>query len=139
MISKSKVQSPKSKDQKPMKNILITGGAGFIGSHLVDRMLASNDWKITVVDDLNDFYKPAIKRENVRHHLANPRYKLAEVDIRERPALDHIFRETSFDCIVHLAARAGVRPSLFPTQLLTQTNIHGKLKLLEVANAHYVQ
>src|SRR5258707_11205228 len=122
-----------------MRNILITGGAGFIGSHLVDRLLPSNDWKITVVDDFNDFYEPAIKRENVRHHLANPRYKLAEVDIRERPALDHIFRETSFDCIVHLAARAGVRPSLSQPQLYAETNINGTLNLLELARAHDVK
>src|SRR5258705_4596974 len=115
MISKSKVQSPKSKVQKPMKNILITGGAGFIGSHLVDRLLPSNDWKITVVDDFNDFYETAIKRENIRHHLANPRYKLAGADIRQRAALDHIFRATSFDCIVHLAARSPARTS--PVQL----------------------
>ena len=122
-----------------MRDILITGGAGFIGSHLVDRLLPSNDWKITVVDDFNDFYEPAIKRENVRHHLANPRYKLAEVDIRERPALDHIFRETSFDCIVHLAARAGVRPSLSQPQLYAETNINGTLNLLELARANDVK
>src|SRR5258705_4175711 len=122
-----------------MRNILITGGAGFIGSHLVDRLLASSDWKIRVVDDFNDFSEPAIKRENVCHPLANPRYKLAEVDIREGPALDHIFRETSFDCIVHLAARAGVRPSLSQPQLYAETNINGTLNLLELARANDVK
>jgi len=70
-----------------MKNVLITGGAGFIGSHLVDHLLAENGLRVTVVDDFNDFYDPAIKRENVRAWLANPNFKLVEADIRNQSAI----------------------------------------------------
>ena len=116
-----------------MRNILITGGAGFIGSHLVDRLLKENDWRISVVDDFNDFYAPAIKRENVRRHESNANYRLFEADIRDRNALGKVFEENSFDCIVHLAARAGVRPSLEQPLLYAETNIDGTLNLLELA------
>jgi len=122
-----------------MKNILITGGAGFVGSHLVDRLLAEGGWQITVVDDFNDFYDPAIKRENVRARLSNPDYRLIETDIRNHPALAQALDETTFDCIVHLAARAGVRPSLKEPRLYVETNINGTLNLLELARAHGVK
>jgi UDP-glucuronate 4-epimerase len=119
-----------------MKNILITGGAGFIGSHLVDLLLDEGDWRISVVDDFNDFYDPAIKRSNVKPLLDNPNYRLFEADIRDKPALEKIFVETSFTTIVHLAARAGVRPSLEQPLLYTETNINGTMNLLELARAH---
>lgn len=115
------------------KNLLITGGAGFIGSHLVDRLLAGYVEHITVVDDFNDFYNPEIKRANIRQHLEDPRYRLVEVDIRDRDALDYALAEKQFDCIVHLAARAGVRPSLDQPQLYNETNVTGTLNLLEFA------
>ena len=116
-----------------MKNILVTGGAGFIGSHLVDRLLAENLWRVTVVDDFNDFYAPAVKRANVREHLKHEAYRLVEADIRNLSALESVFNETTFDCIVHLAARAGVRPSLREPLLYAETNINGTLNLLELA------
>lgn len=119
-----------------MKNLLVTGGAGFIGSHLVDRLLATDVERITVVDDFNDFYEPSIKRENIREHLEDLRYHIAEVDIRDRAALEGVFATNSFDCVVHLAARAGVRPSLSEPQLYSDTNINGTLNLLELAR-HY--
>ena len=123
-----------------MKNILVTGGAGFIGSHLVDRLLAEGDWRVTVVDDFNDFYAPEIKRENVRAHQQHrTSYRLYEADIRDRARLEEIFKEEKFDCIVHLAARAGVRPSLAEPLLYTETNINGTLNLLELARAHGVK
>jgi UDP-glucuronate 4-epimerase len=116
-----------------MKNILITGGAGFIGSHLVDHLIAEGDWQVTVVDDFNDFYEPGLKRENVRAHLGNPQFRLWEVDIRDQSTLRRVFEETAFGCIVHLAARAGVRPSLTQPQLYAETNVNGTLNLLELA------
>ena len=118
-----------------MVNILVTGGAGFIGSHLVDRFLATEDNVITVVDDFNDFYSTDIKRSNVATHLSNDRYTLVEADIRDRRALDQLFQKQQFDCIVHLAARAGVRPSLSEPELYAETNINGTLNLLELARA----
>ena len=121
------------------KNILITGGAGFIGSNLVDRLLDEGDWQITVVDDFNDFYDPAIKRENIRVHLRHLAYELHEADIRDLSRLRRIFAGRRFDCIVHLAARAGVRPSLTQPLLYAETNINGTLNLLELARTHNVK
>jgi len=122
-----------------MKNFLITGGAGFIGSHLVDRLLATDVTHITVVDDFNDFYDPSIKHDNIKSHLKDPRYSIHEVDIRDRAALEQQFKENNFDCVVHLAARAGVRPSLSEPQLYTETNINGSLNLLELARQHNIK
>src|SRR5437762_7939653 len=122
-----------------MKSILITGGAGFIGSHLVDRLLAEGGWRIAVVDDFNDFYDPAIKRENISAPLANPDFKLVAADLRDREALAQVFSEANFDCIVHLAARAGVRPSLKEPRLYVETNINGTLNLLELARSNGVK
>jgi UDP-glucuronate 4-epimerase len=122
-----------------MKNLLITGGAGFIGSHLVDRLLATDVERITVVDDFNDFYNPSIKRDNIREHLKDPRYSIHEIDIRNRAALEQVFNDSNFDCVVHLAARAGVRPSLSEPQLYTETNINGTVNLLELARQHDIK
>jgi UDP-glucuronate 4-epimerase len=122
-----------------MKNFLVTGGAGFIGSHLVDRLLSTDVARVTVVDDFNDFYDPSIKRENIREHLRDPRYSIHEVDIRDRSALEQLCQKTNFDCIVHLAARAGVRPSLSEPQLYNETNINGTLNLLELARQHNIK
>ena len=114
------------------KRILVTGGAGFIGSHLVDRLLAEGVWDITVVDDLNDFYAPDIKRRNIAEHLENPNYRLIECDIRDAAKLRTAF-DGGYDVIVHLAARAGVRPSLLEPVLYAETNINGTVNLLELA------
>ena len=124
---------------QPSKRFLITGGAGFIGSHLVDRLLATNAEHITVVDDFNDFYNPDIKRDNIRDHLKDSRYQLLEADIRHRATLEQAFATHAFDCIVHLAARAGVRPSLTQPQLYNETNINGTLNLLEFARQHNIK
>lgn len=122
-----------------MKNILVTGGAGFIGSHLVDQLLAENSWKVTVVDDFNDFYSPEIKRNNIVHHQGNENFKLFETDIRDAAVLERIFARTKFDVIVHLAARAGVRPSLSEPKLYTETNVNGTVNLLELARQHDIK
>ena len=115
------------------KNILVTGGAGFIGSHLVDHLLSEGVWNVTVVDDLNDFYSPELKRLNIAVHKDDTRYRFVRCDIREADDLKHVFDEGDFDVIVHLAARAGVRPSLLEPKLYVETNINGTMNLLELA------
>jgi UDP-glucuronate 4-epimerase len=116
-----------------MKKLLITGGAGFIGSHFVDRLLTTDVERIEVIDDFNDFYDPSIKHANIREHINDPRYHISEIDIRDRAALEPLFQRNNFDCVVHLAARAGVRPSLAEPQLYSETNINGTVNLLELA------
>lgn len=115
------------------KQILITGGAGFIGSHLVDKLLAEDAWQVTVLDNFNKFYAPEIKRANVAAHRDNSDFRLYEADICCAETLHEIFEENRFDAIVHLAAWAGVRPSLLNPKLYTEVNVNGTLNLLELA------
>ncbi|MFL6283174.1 MAG: GDP-mannose 4,6-dehydratase [Pyrinomonadaceae bacterium] len=122
-----------------MRNVLVTGGAGFIGSHLVGRLLAEGAWRVSVVDDFNDFYDPEVKRRNVGPYAGRDDFTLREADIRDRAALGEVFKRTRFDCVVHLAARAGVRPSLTEPLLYAETNINGTLNLLELAREHDVR
>jgi UDP-glucuronate 4-epimerase len=116
-------------------HILITGGAGFIGSHLTRRLMQRGD-RITVLDDFNDFYDPARKRANVAPFSTNSDYRLVEGDIRDENLVAGLFRDSSFDAVIHLAARAGVRPSLQEPILYEDTNCIGTLRLLEAARAH---
>lgn len=116
-----------------MKNILVTGGAGFIGSHLVRRLLDEGGWNITVVDNFCNFYDPACKRENIRDCASKGHFALHENDIRDLDVLKQIFSEGNFDVIVHLAARAGVRPSLEIPHEYVETNVCGTVNLLELA------
>lgn len=112
---------------------MVTGGAGFIGSHLVEGLLAEGIWRVVVVDDFNDFYSPEIKRQNLARVAEDQDFKLHETDIRDASGLRQIFTENSFECIAHLAGRAGVRPSLLEPELYAETNINGTLNLLELA------
>lgn len=121
-----------------MKNILVTGGAGFIGSHLVDRLLSDGGARVTVVDNFNDFYDPSIKRANIATHLSRDEFELIEADIADSQAMSSLFAGARFDCVVHLAARAGVRPSLEDPLLYEQTNVRGTLTLLEGARRNRV-
>lgn len=121
-----------------MRNILVTGGAGFIGSHLVDRLLAESEWQITTVDDFNDFYSPEIKHRNIAEHVTSRNYRIIDADIRDWRTMEALFTQYHFDIIVHLAARAGVRPSLAEPRLYVETNVNGTLNLLELARTHHV-
>ena len=116
-------------------NLLVTGGAGFIGSHLSRRRLARGD-RVVVLDDFNDFYDPQLKRENVAPFAGNPLFRLVEGDIRDRDLVFRTFSEERFDAVLHLAARAGVRPSLSQPVLYEEVNCVGTLHLLEAAVAH---
>ena len=114
-----------------MKHALVTGGAGFIGSHLVDRLLAEG-WRVTVVDNFDPFYKVEVKRANIAPHLDYATYSLVEQDIRDLDALRERLRG-EYDVIVHLAAKAGVRPSIHYPIEYQQVNVQGTQNLLEFA------
>lgn len=121
-----------------MKTYLITGGAGFIGSTLADRLLLDGN-QVVVVDNFNDYYDVSIKERNVAPHLANSNYKLYRVDICDWAALEKVFKENHIDGIVHLAARAGVRPSIEDPILYQQTNNLGTNYILELAKKYGVK
>lgn len=120
---------------KKHRSALITGGAGFIGSHLADRLLEEG-WKVTVVDSFDPYYDPAVKRANVAPHRAHPRYRLEELDIRNLKALKQVFTSSSFDVVVHLAAKAGVRASIRKPISCQEVNVTGTHNLLELAKEH---
>lgn len=115
--------------------ILVTGGAGFIGSHTVERLLADGHQAV-VIDEFNDYYDPAIKRENIR--TVRDRITLIEGDIRNPADVERAFA-TGPDAVIHLAARAGVRPSIEAPELYIDTNIKGTFHLLEAAKRHAVR
>jgi UDP-glucuronate 4-epimerase len=110
--------------------ILVTGGAGFIGSHLVEKLLATGH-EVSILDDFNDFYDPQIKRLNVQAVAGV--VPIHQVDLRDAGALNRLFHREKFGAIAHLAARAGVRPSIDQPQLYYDTNVCGTLHLLEAA------
>jgi UDP-glucuronate 4-epimerase len=115
---------------------LVTGGAGFIGSHLVEKLLAEGH-EVAILDDFNDYYDPAIKRANlsgVADFVA-----VHQVDLRDGRAVAELFRREKFELVAHLAARAGVRPSIAQPQLYYDTNVTGTLHLLEAARQTGVQ
>ena len=112
--------------------VLVTGGAGFIGSHLVERLLAAGHG-VSVVDDFHPFYDPAVKRANLASAARHEGFRLVEGDVADLDGLERAFADEKIDVIVHLAARAGVRPSLSEPQLYTETNINGTVNLLELA------
>jgi UDP-glucuronate 4-epimerase len=116
-------------------HVLLTGGAGFIGSHLTRRLLGRGD-RVTVLDDFNDFYDPARKRRNIAPFEGRDGYELVEGDIRDGALVDRLFADRRFDSVVHLAARAGVRPSLAEPILYEDVNCIGTLRLLEAARRH---
>ena len=113
---------------------LITGAAGFIGSHLSERLLADG-WAVVGVDNFDDFYDPQIKRRNISDCLKNKNFQLIEADIRDGEAMEKVAGE-DVQIIVHLAAMAGVRPSIAQPLLYADVNINGTMLLLELAKKH---
>ena len=113
-----------------MKTYLITGGAGFIGSSLADDLLEKNN-RVVVIDNFCDFYDPQIKENNIKNALKNDNYKLYRGDIRDKELLNKIFSENNIDIVVHLAAMAGVRPSIENPVLYQEVNCLGTQNILE--------
>ncbi|PYK13400.1 MAG: epimerase [Verrucomicrobia bacterium] len=112
--------------------ILVTGGAGFIGSHLVEHLLVAGH-NVAILDDFNDFYDPQIKQTNIAG--LDKDVTVHRVDLRDGAAVRSLFQREKFDVIAHLAARAGVRPSIQQPQLYYEANLLGTLHLLEAARA----
>jgi UDP-glucuronate 4-epimerase len=119
-----------------MPHALVTGGAGFIGSHLVDSLLASG-WRVTTVDNFDPFYSRHVKLENMQQHLQHPRFRLVELDICDLHTLQDRLDER-YDCVVHLAAKAGVRPSIEAPAEYQRTNVVGTQNVLELARLRSV-
>ena len=120
-------------------NVLVTGGAGFIGSHVCERLLRDGH-RVWAFDDLNDFYDPQVKRRNLREiqALAKP-FEFFQGDLTHRAALDELFSSVKFDQVIHLAARAGVRPSLEQPALYQRVNVEGTVNVLEAARQNGVK
>jgi UDP-glucuronate 4-epimerase len=114
-----------------MKKILLTGGAGFIGSHVAEALLAQGAF-VCAYDSFDPYYPRELKEQNIRDSARNPLFNLVEADIRDQGMLAEIIRAHSFDAVVHLAARAGVRPSLEQPQLYAQVNIDATVSLFEL-------
>jgi UDP-glucuronate 4-epimerase len=120
-------------------NFLVTGGAGFIGSHVCERLLRDGH-SVCAFDDLNDFYAPALKQANLRslQSLALP-FTFVHGDLTDGAAVEDVFASAQFDQVIHLAARAGVRPSLQQPALYQRVNVEGTVNLLEAARARNVR
>src|ERR1041385_2287857 len=114
-------------------NFLVTGGARFIGSNLCERLLQAGH-AVWAFDDLNSFYDPALKLRNLREvQSAGKRFTFVKGDVADRAAVDQVFQHSTFDQVIHLAARAGVRPSLEQPALYQRVNVEGTVNLLEAA------
>jgi UDP-glucuronate 4-epimerase len=116
--------------------ILVTGGAGFIGSHLVEKLLATGH-EVTILDDFNDFYDPQIKHANIAGFAKD--VAIHHIDLRDGASVRNVFQREKFETIAHLAARAGVRPSIEHPQLYCDTNVSGTLHLLDAARVTGVE
>ena len=114
------------------KRILLTGGAGFIGSHVAEALLRRGT-KLSIVDNLDDFYAPSRKRLNLQEILNTGSYDFFEADVRDMETLRKIAERVQPEIVIHLAARAGVRPSIAQPALYESVNVAGTVNLLEIA------
>ena len=119
-------------------NILITGGAGFIGSHLSNALILSGH-NISIIDNFDPFYSREIKEYNLKDILASKKAHLFEGDIRDKEVLKNIFNTQKIDLVVHLAAKAGVRPSIDNPEEYYDVNVNGTLNLLQAMKDHGVK
>jgi UDP-glucuronate 4-epimerase len=118
---------------KQALNFLVTGGAGFIGSHVCERLLEDGH-AVWALDDLNGFYDPSLKRRNLAEIQARHKpFVFTQGDVADRPCVQRVLREVQFDQVIHLAARAGVRPSLKDPALYQRVNVEGTANILEAA------
>jgi len=117
-------------------NILVTGAAGFIGSHLCERLVQTH--QVIGLDNFCDFYDPAIKRENISQLIPQKNFQLIETDIRDENSLNELFSRNKIDLVMHLAAMAGVRPSIEDPKLYNEVNITGTVNLLEECKKHEI-
>jgi UDP-glucuronate 4-epimerase len=118
--------------------VLVTGGAGFIGSHLIEKLLSENK-NIICFDNFNNYYEPKIKLSNIAGCMGNPNFVLIEGDIRDTDSLNSLFKTHNITEVVHLAARAGVRPSLEHPMLYQDVNVKGTINLLEIVRIYGVR
>jgi len=126
---------------KGRKTVLVTGGAGFIGSHTADHLLTRGD-SVVVIDELNDYYSTTLKRANIAHNLTKhgpSNFKFVEGDICDEELVERIFKEEGITHVCHLAARAGVRPSIDDPQIYVHSNVRGTTNLLATAAKYKVQ
>ncbi|MBI4779114.1 NAD-dependent epimerase/dehydratase family protein [Candidatus Falkowbacteria bacterium] len=121
-----------------MRKILITGGAGFIGAHTAKKLIEEK-YEIVIIDNLNDYYDPKLKKDRLKIFLGGLKFKFYKADISNYKQLEKIFVKHKFDCICHLAAQAGVRYSLTNPWLYEKTNIAGTLNLLELAKINKIK
>lgn len=121
-----------------MSKILVTGGAGFIGSHLCDRLLKDGHF-VLCADHLSDYYDPLIKLNNIQYNFSNSNFKFLVKNVKEKNKFDTIFNEYKFDIVVHLAARAGVRASIEQVLEFRDTNISATVNLLELSKKYEVK
>ncbi len=119
-------------------NILITGGAGFIGSHVCEKLIDLGQ-KVICMDDFNDFYNPKIKENNITSLVNNNNFELHREDICNFSKIDEIFSHNKIDIVIHLAARAGVRPSINLPHLYEKTNILGTINILEACKKYKIK
>lgn len=118
-------------EKQETSSILVTGGAGFIGSHLAERLLRTTNARLTLVDNFDDFYDPAVKRANLAALREDPRVEVVEADILDGARLDEVVAARRVDAVVHLAAKAGVRPSIEDPIAYQRVNVEGTYRVLE--------
>ena len=121
-----------------MKTYFITGGAGFIGSSLSEQLIKKGN-KVVAIDNFCDFYNPKIKENNIKELQKNPNFKIYKKDIRDKQSIKKIFDENNIDIVMHLAAMAGVRPSIENPVLYQEVNCMGTQNILEEMKAHNIK